>query len=147
MVVHVWKLMIMTLMYFRRRTIEYLMMVYHHLYVWCYGAPRVEVDDYDVDVFQTEDDRIPDDGAVWCYGAPRVDVDDNDVDVFQTFRRRTIEYLVMVLFGAMVLHVVMVQLKIPVDNSNQAGRKQRARNNKHKRNKLADGNGKILCCK
>ena len=53
----------------------------------------------------------------------------------------------MVLFGAMVLHVVIVQLKIPVDNSNQAGRKQRARNNKHKRNKLADENGKILCCK
>ena len=117
--------------------------------VWCYGAPHVEVVDYDVGVFQTFRQRTiePDDGAVWCYGAPRVDVDDNDVDVFQTFRRRTIEYLVMVLFGAMVLHVVIVQLKIPVDNSNQAGRKQRARNDKHKRNKLADENGKILCSK
>ena len=46
--------------------------------------------------FQTEDDRIPDDGAVWCYGGPRVEVVDYDVGVFQTFRRRTIEYLMMV---------------------------------------------------
>ena len=48
-----------------------------------------------------EDDGIPDDGVVWCYGGPRVEVDDYDVDVSQTFRRRTIEYLMMVLFVAL----------------------------------------------
>ena len=59
--------------------------------VWCYGAPHVEVVDYDVGVFQTEDDIMPNDGAVWCYGAPHVEVVDYDVGVFQTFRQKTIE--------------------------------------------------------
>ena len=70
--------------------------------VWCYGAPRVEVDDYDVDAFQTEDDRIHDAGAVWCYGGPRVKV---EIMTLMDFRRRTIEYMMLVLFGVMVVHV------------------------------------------